>query len=441
MKRSILLLLYALLLAQFALAQNIRSLGMGGVITPGTLANPAYAALPSAREGFTLPLPLGVLNVLVSDRLDVSGGTFDLLSAFDQGTHLSTFLFNPARSPEEVVVSVRSENGVPTLSLKTVGGSTLLVTQGVATGYRQRLGLPVGFDLGGVRMAVRPYLNVRTRLTPDDDLSAVFGAGTSSGSVGLSAHGEAGVALDVLYAAALPIPRTKGFPAEVYVGVRASPFVGLARLDAVGSFTVAAVENAEGQPEFTYAYQGSGFGTLVGQTGLGYGLRGDVGMAVAMEMGAGRLTAGLDIENLGVSSWSGYELVARGDDEGDSSTGPVPAHRTYVADDFGVGASFVYDFGASQLGIAGLSSLRLVADAGYRAGALGAHLGGEAGFDAGFGRALVRAGLGYDGGLVLGVGTGLRLAGVGFDLALHGYRSPFTAHEAFGLSAGMVFGY
>lgn len=424
-----------------AWAQGVRSLGMGGVSARGgaAVANPAYDALPGG--GVSVPLPLGLLNALGSDRLQPGSDDFDLLTAFDQATHLDTFLFNPAQSPDEVIVSVRREGGVPVVSLDTVGGAGLLVAEGAAIRYGQTLEFPVSFDLGVVSVGVRPYLNVLGRVTPDQGFRDVFAGGSASGAVALDLNGEAGVSLDVVYSSRLPVEISEDFPGRIYLGVRASPFLGLARVDGAGSASVAAVSDA-GDVELEYAFDGQGFTSLVSEGGLGYGLRGDVGVVTTLPLQDGELTAGLGVENLGVAFWNGEEFaVEGGSDTATDTSDPVPASRTYFADAFGVNATVAYDFHVAALGLSDLGSLLVAADGAYRAGALSAHLGGEAGFDVEIGELLARAGLGYEGGLVFGVGAGLRLAGVGFDAALHSHRSPFTTHHAVGVSAGLSFGF
>jgi hypothetical protein len=436
-------LLLGLLALPTAGAQGIRTLGMGGVSTPvSSGGNPAFGAVPDSSDPISLPLPVGALNFLLRPDLDPYSNAFDLLTVFDQVNNLGTFLFNPARSPDEVIISVSDNNGVPLVAIELVGGSPLQITGGAPVDYRQGFDLPIGFDVGPVRLGIRPYLDGAGSLTPLAGFQDLFGAGTSSGEIAGALEAEAGVALEVGFATALPLPQTEAFPGQVYLGVRAEPFVGLARADGTGSFTVTTNENAEGDTEYAYEYEADLFYAAVGQGGLGYGATGDIGIAVSLPTPDGTLTAGLGVNDLGIGIWQGLEVSFSGDSRGESSqTDPAPASRTYVLQGFGVNANIAYDFNTSLLGVPDLGTLLVAADGAWQDGAIRAHLGTEGGFDLGIVRLLARAGGGYDNGPVAGVGAGVQVVGVGLDAALHTYRSPLTAHQAIGAAVGLAFGF
>lgn len=437
-------LLMALLATPTAHAQGVRSLGMGGTSTPASngSGNPAFRALPDAGTPFFLPLPLGAVNVLLREELDPRSDQFDLLSAFDQVSHLGTLLANPARSPEEIVVSVANDNGVPAVSVDLVGGSPLQISQGTPVGYGQTFELPIGFDVGPVSLGIRPYIDADGRLTPLAGFGELFNAGTSSGEVAGRLRGEAGVGVNVSYAGALPIPASEAFAGQIFLGVRAEPFVGLARIDGTGTFTVTATENDSGETQFGYEYEGDGFYAVVGQGGIGYGVTGDLGVAVTLPTSDGRLTAGLGVTDLGLGLWQGMEVTVTGDSLGASAqTGPTPSSRTYLFDRFGVNANLAYEFDTAVLGVPDLGSLLVAADGAYDDGAISGHLGIEGGYDFEMVQLLLRGGGGFDDGLMAGVGAGVRVVGIGVDFAVHTYRSPFTAHQAVGAAVGLVFGF
>ncbi|MEX2540761.1 MAG: hypothetical protein WD314_03100 [Trueperaceae bacterium] len=437
-------LLIALLATPMANAQGVRSLGMGGTSTPASngSGNPAFGALPDAGTPFFLPLPLGAVNVLLRPELDPRSDQFDLLSAFDQASHLGTLLLNPARSPDEVIVSVANDNGVPAVAIDFVGGSPLQISHGTPVGYGQAFELPIGFDVGPVGLGIRPYIDADGRLTPLAGFGELFNEGTSSGEIAGRLQGEAGVGVNVTYATALPIPASEAFAGQVFLGVRAEPFIGLARIDGTGTFTVTTTENDDGETEFGYDYEGDGFYALVGQGGLGYGVTGDLGVAVTLPTPDGRLTAGLGVTDLGIGLWQGMEVTVAGDSLGASSqTGPTPSSRTYLFDRFGVNANVAYEFDTAVLGVPDLGSLLVAADGAYDDGAISGHLGVEGGYDFEIVQLLLRAGGGFDDGLTAGVGAGVRVVGIGFDVAVHTYRSPFTAHQAVGAAVGLGFGF
>lgn len=115
---------------------------MGGVLLPGPsgqAANPAYAAFPGKWDGEGFQVPVGLLRFLplFTDTSPFTYFTdptafrnnFDFLSAYDQATHLGSFLLNPARSPDEVVFNV-SANGI---SITDGQGNSLMPTFQVGT--------------------------------------------------------------------------------------------------------------------------------------------------------------------------------------------------------------------------------------------------------------------------------------------------------------------
>jgi hypothetical protein len=436
-------LLIALLSVPTAGAQGIRSLGMGGVSTPGSAGgNPAFGALPDGGDPFSLPLPLGALNFLLRPELDPYSDQFDLLSVFDQVNNLGTFLLNPARSPDEVIVSIAEEGGVAKVAIELVGGAPLQITSGEPVSYGQDFDLPIGFGFGPLSIGIRPYVLAGGSLTPLTGFDELFDQGASSGEVEGAMEVEGGVSLDIAFATALPIPPTDAFPGQVFLGVRAKPFIGLLRGDGDGSFTVTTFENEDGETEYGYTYEADLFFAAVGQGGLGYGAYGDLGVAITVPTGDGSLTAGIGVNDLGIGIWQGMELSVSGDSQGESTqTDPTPASRTYLMEGFGLNANVAYDFDTTLLGVPDLGKLIVAADGAWDDGEISAHMGVEGGFDAGIVRLLARAGAGYDNGLVAGIGAGAQVVGVGLDAAVHTNRSPQTAHQAVGAAVGLAFGF
>jgi hypothetical protein len=433
----------ALMAVPAAWGQGVRSLGMGGATAPGhaSTTNPAFAAVPESGGGFYLPLPLGAANALLRPEFDPRSDQFDLLTVFDQVTHLGSLLVNPARSPDEVVVSISSRDGVPTVALDLIGGAPLQLSEGAPAAFRQSLDLPIGFGFGAFALGVRPFFETDGGLTPGAGFGDLFEQGASSGTIDGRLNGVAGVGVSLAFATEVPMPGLS-FPGRIYLGVRAEPFVGLLRVDGTGSLTVMTVENDAGETEFGYSYEGGGFVAAVGQGGSGYGLTGDLGIAMTVPTPHGRLTAGLGVTDLGVAIWNGIEIAVAGDSFGGySETGPAGASRTYLLDDFGVHGNAALELTPGLLGVPDLASLLIAADAAYDDGLLSMHVGSEAGFDAGIMRLMLRAGLGYDSGFVAGAGAGFRVVGVGLDAAVHTYRSPFTAHQAVGAAIGLGFGF
>ncbi len=427
-----------------AQAHSVRSLGMGGALAPSGAAsvNPAYAGLPDTGSEFGLPL--GLANLIVDDRLRPGAERFDPFALFDQLTSVETLLFNPARSPEELVTRIAfDEDGEPIVAVRPDGGSTFAPARGRAASFRSDTTLPLAFETGtaGLRVGVRPYLSARGSVRPDRAFRDVVREGAPEGRIDFGAAAQAGVALDVQFGGPLPLP-TDLFPGTLHVGVRGAPFLGLARADLDGSAIVSVGPGQDGDLEARWTYDADAFVAVVGDGGIGYGLVVDVGATAVVPTPEGTVTAGLSVHDLAFESWSGYELRFIGSDEAAvRGEGRRPASRTAFGAGIGVTGTFAYDLEPATIGVPELASLLLVADASYRPGGVQAHLGAEAGVGVPFGTVLGRAGLGYENGLVVGVGGGLRFAGAGFDVAVHGRRSPLAEHTAFGVAAGLAFGF
>lgn len=435
-----------LLVAPLALAQSVRSLGMGSVTAPGDAAgtNPAFLAIPG--EASSIALPLGALNALRSDRLDYESETFDLLTVLNQATQLNSFLFNPASSPDEVTLAVRELDGLPSLQLNVAGGSDLLITRGRPIAFQQTLDLPLRFKAGVVGLGVRPYLTASSRFTPGSDLIQVLkGAGSSSASAALSTDVEVGVSVEVSYAAPVTLPEGHDFPGEVYLGLRAAPFVGLARADANGEASLRVFRDADSELAVEADYRGHAFLSTPEFGGLGFGLRSDFGAAAVIPGESGTITAGFSLTDLGFSTWQGEEIeIGSSSDQvdGDPASDRQLVRRNYIADGLGVAVTAAYDFDMAGLSLEGVDSLLIAVDGALQRRLLSAHVGAEAGFALDSGTFYGRAGLGYDSGLILGVGAGYRHEqAVGIDAALHSRQAPLTAHHAFGVSLGVSFGF
>lgn len=438
--RSIVLTL-ALLAGALAWAGGPRSLALGGVTLPGAEAagrNPAYAARELAGPfGASLALPVGALNALVQPRLDPTSDSFDLLTVLEQASHLGTFVLAPATSPDEVTFRVAAG---PTLTIETVGGSTLALERDARLAVGYEVDLPLALPLGPVVVGVRPFGRLSARVEGDEAFEQLFGQGASAATLEGGGEAEAGVALDVAFATRLPVPQS-AFPGRLYVGARGAPFVGLARAEATATATVAAVENASGETEATYSYAGETFLASVAEGQLGYGIEADVGAAAAVPVDGGEAHVGLSLRGLGVETWSGTTQTFAGASDGSSSTGPAtPATRTLFAEDLSVFANAAYRADRASLPMV-LSALQVGADVEVGGTGTRLHAGVEAGFGLGPATLWARGGAGLDDGLVAGVGTGVSMVGVGLDLALHTFRSPLTTHQAFGVAAGLRFGF
>lgn len=426
-----LLLAMAACLLCLASAEDVRSLGMGGVLVPGPGAaarNPAYAAVPGSG-GTSLSLPLGALSTGLSTDWDPNSDDFDAIALIDRLAHLDRFVLNPAQAPDAVDFRVDA-NGI---RIDVTGGSPLRLGQ--ASRFGSSFDLPVGGSIGPVHLAVRPYATAYGTFQPGPGLAAALAGGSDAVSGSVTADAEAGVALDLR--ASLPLP----FPPEVmgggaaYAGGRLSAKLGLARAALDGEAVVTASKDPGGAytGNTTETYDATlALGGLAGG-GLGFGVEADLGFAVVTPSETGTLTLGFAVENLGVMFWSVERTRYQGVDATHSRTDLGSRSLVDVAPRWGLGGNVALQLDPEQLGT-DLFGLLLAADAGYAADAgLTAHVGAEATF----GGVAARVGLGYQDGLQFGVGAGLQAAGVGFDVALASHRSPFTTHRAYGLAAGV----
>jgi hypothetical protein len=426
-------------------AQSVRSLGMAGLIFPGpeaTFYNPAYAAFPNrygAPAGFQLPIGLlgflrpgaNPLNFFSNRQSFIDN--FDLLTFYDQFNHLGEFLINPARSPERVIfnfsansVSITDGAGRPINLDFSVGNSGSARTGGSLTpppllsfplalvpGLYLELGLFAG--IGGFTVA--PDANLRTALATQS-----IEAGKSYGLEG-KANASAGVSAGFAYATLLPnIPDFEG---KVYVGARGEAFYGLAYVEATGRLeTNTDANKIPGEPQPIYKLF-----TVIPGSGNGFGLRADLGTAVALKDGA----FGLGVRNaVGFARWNGTEYSRQADPQnpGQFITTSLPSTRSG-----GGVAPAVFVNGAYQPELE-VGTLLVGADLNF-ASTLAGHLG----LEYALGPARFRTGLGLDGGFKFGLGAGLALPGLILDTALTTHTGPVVGGTVFGiaLSAGFNF--
>ncbi|GAB5601731.1 hypothetical protein FJNA_02550 [Thermus sp. FJN-A] len=440
----------AVTLLSLGQAQGVRSLGMGGVALPGPAyawANPAYAAFPGNwdREGQALPLGLLRLLPLFPDTSPFTYFTdpgtfrtgFDLLSFYDQTTHLDSFLINPARSPDEVVFQVRADG----ISITDGSGRNLVPSFQAGTSPEKPQALipapllPVSLELGpGTYLSFGPFYGVQgVRVSPNAALAEALAKGTlapckdqNPSPCALEASGSLSAGLSLGLGFATPLPEVPGL-GKVYVGVRGEGFYGLAYAEA--SAQASPTFDQDGNPAgatYRYRYFLSYADFLEGSLGQGaggrgYGLRGDVGVAVD----GGGWALGFGVQNLlGFAEWSGVEVSG---DEGGETRTPATKRSDSLAPSFFLNGAYRIPLEAGNL--------LLAADARFGSTAPAFHLGAEYAL----GALALRLGLGLEGGLRFGVGAGLDLAGMGLDLALTTHGAPLVGETVFGLALAVSF--
>ncbi len=443
MKRKAALFLLTALLS-LAQAQGVRSLGMGGVALPGPSyahLNPAYAGFPDrfGREGFRLSL--GLLRLLPPfpetsplnywSNFQTFQDRFDLVSFYDQMAHLDTFLINPSRSPEEVVFRIRkdglsitdgagnplrlrlSQGTDPGQATPLVPGATRFLSISLAPGAYLDLGVFAGVQ--GVRVSPSPSLEraltgdlEECRNNPEACRLEVQGAASSGISLGL------GLVLPLDLSG---LGLEMGGVERVQLGFRGEGFYGLAYAE--GEASVHPVFDQEGNPSSAkYAYRY--FLAYPGQ-GYGFGLRGDLGVA----LGGQNWAIGLGVQNLlGFAQWQGEEVQGDGESE---TRGPAGRTSPLANPAFFLNGAYRLPLEAGSLLLAG--------DLRFGALAPAFHLGVEYGL----GPLALRTGVGYEGGLRFGLGAGMGLGGVALDLALTTHQALLDGSTVYGLALAVGF--
>ena len=442
MKQPIRIAVLALTLLGTASAQDVRSLGMGGLNLPGPAAayrNPAYAAYDADRYGpdggFTLPL--GLINLAFRPSISplyyfrdrtTFKNNFDLLAFYDQLTHPNEYIINPPSSPREIIfhvsaggVTITDGAGNP-LALDRYAAPTPAPTVALPTPLLQ-LNVPTGVP--GLRLAAGAFLQSGGfGLVPDDQLVADLATGTlqPNTTYALTASGavKGGATATFGYAAALPpIP---GFEGRIYLGGQVQGFYGLLYVD--GRVTTETTTDASGAPgpvaystETFYVYPGNG---------QGYGAQVDLGFVLDYAGG----TYGLGMKNLfGIESWNGHRRIT---DTSGSVTSDAPETLTRMGFQ-----PTVYANAAYLQELEGSGELLFGADLDYASGRVGGHAGAEYRY----GVLRLRGGLGYHDGLQLGLGGGLDFGSFRTDLALTHHAAPFTGQAVFGLAANLGFSF
>ncbi|PZA05808.1 hypothetical protein EWH23_15845 [Meiothermus sp. PNK-Is4] len=424
------------------LAQGVRQQGLGGLILPGPEAapyNPAYAAYPPAyaeAEGFRLPL--GLLRMVLPLFPETNAPAyfydrqtfkqrFDALSFYDQLTHLDSFLFNPARSPDEVVFSIGQNEvritdgqGNPLNLDFSVGGggqtiSALtpppLLRLPLETGV-PGLGLELGLIYGSGGLGVEASEDLKQAVGAGD-LSRCRSATPSPCALTGRTNFISGLGLNLAYAT--PLPELPDFAGKLYAGVRGEGFYGLGYLEAQA--TARPTFDQNGNPNGT-DYEVRYFYSVPGN-GQGFGVRADAGVVVDYQ----GFTLGLGVRNLvGFIRWSGTEVTVQ-----NGSSSQTPAERQS-----GGFAPALFLNGAYRLP---LEEGSLLVGADFSSLDSSFHLGAEYAL----GPYRLRAGAGLEGGFKFGLGGGVRLEGFSLDTALTVHQAPVVRGTVYGLALSLGF--
>jgi hypothetical protein len=459
--------------AGVASAQDVRSLGMGGVLLPGSsLAafNPAYVTYPANQwgRGGGIVLPVGLINFFIRPQMNIlnfatnrapyvndpQNNPFDLLAIYDQATNLNSFILNPPSSPKELVIDITAQNGVRFFD---GDGNQLQFSSGagVATagssnsrplGVSPLFRIPI--DIGPVQVGFGVFANIGspgvslnqeflTKLAANELTQKTtydFATGTFQAS--------AGVALDLAFATSFTLPET-----TLYVGARGTGFYGLGYVSGtVNAQIVTNDTDKNPNPNTLGKYNGDVFISSPffhsGDSGFGADL--DLGVAAdfsGTQLGVPeleRLTAGVGVlGGLTFSSWTGQTFAVSSADSNPFAAGKGTAKTA----ESGLTTDPLFTINGAGLFNVGVPGLRVLgaADLQFGRNVFGIHLGAEAQF----GVLVGRAGIGYNNGLTFGLGGGVDFGGgLGLDFALTTHTPVFTSgYTAFGIALAVKLGF
>jgi hypothetical protein len=460
--------------AGLASAQDVRSLGMGGVLLPGpglAAFNPAYSSYPANQwgRGGGIVLPVGLINFFIRPSMNIlnfatnrapyvndpQNNPFDLLSIFDQATNLNSFILNPPSSPGELVIDISAQNGVRFFDgngnqLPFSSGAGVAIAGSSSSrplGVNPLFRLPI--DVGPVQVGFGLFVNVGT---PGISLNQEFlnklaaneleaGGKTYTFATG-SFQASAGVALDLAFATSFSLPTT-----TLYVGARGTGFYGLGYVSAKVDAQVNTNQNDKNpDPNTLGHYNGEVFISSPffhsGDSGFGADL--DLGLAAdfsGTQLGAPqleRLTVGAGVlGGLTFSSWTGQNFKVSNTDSTPFAAGKGVAATV----DSGLTTDPFFTINGAGLFNVGVPGLKVLgaADLQFGRNTFSIHLGAEAQF----GVLVGRAGIGYNNGLTFGLGGGVDLGGgLGLDFALTSHTAIFTnGYTAFGIAVAVKLGF
>ncbi|WP_128415183.1 hypothetical protein [Thermus tenuipuniceus] len=154
--------------------------------------------------------------------------SFDLLSFYDQASHLGSFLLNPARSPDEVVFRLSAGS----VSLTDGQGNNLLPSFQMGSAPEKPTALipspllTISLDLGpGTYLAFGPFVGTQgVRVLPSPDLARALAGGSldpckasNPSPCYLEAGGSFASGLSLALGFATPLPEVPGV-GRVYLG-------------------------------------------------------------------------------------------------------------------------------------------------------------------------------------------------------------------------------
>jgi len=430
-------LAFLLLLSGHVFSQGVRSLGMGGVVLPGPWAstyNPAYAAYPEDKFGPSngFAVPLGLINLTINPMISPIYywtnynkfiDNFDFVSFIDQLAHPYEFVFNPPKSPDEIIfkydrsgIHITDGSGNPlrfNYSQKKNSANSLPWP----TPFFE-ISIPTGID--GFDLHFGAYASTKgVGLAASDNLLLAISHGSfqpdSNYSLTASAAAEAGVSGRLSYAGSLP--GVLDHSSALYVGIQAEGYYSLYS----GSVTARSYMDTDqkGIPKnIFYSLE-----TYLSYPGLGSGYGGSIDLGIVAETLSG--TYGLGLRSLiGYQGWSGVHSALNND--GTLTENNVRNNKFIFNPQIFFNGAYSQTLPAGGQAVFGI-------DASYFKRSFSAHAGIE--YQLAIFR--LRAGLGYEDGFKLGLGGGIALANFGIDAALTSHQDPLSDQLIYGLAASI----
>ncbi|WP_189005431.1 hypothetical protein [Deinococcus roseus] len=399
----------ALLLCSASQAQNLRQLGMGGVLLPESnvhYSNPALYGFDRYDLDTGYGLPLGLLQ-LYRLQQQASTGSTDLL------------FFDALFHPLEWNFSV----GGPQLVPNNGSSGSRITTWAEGWNASQHSQTLIPFDLDfqwnpNWHLEVTPVIGFRASdITYSDNYSSVSEGGplqpnqvyTSSANAGYRMTLDAGLTYNQL------LSEQPGL--KLYGGVRNRLSVGLLRFE--GSFQDKTVTGPDGERVDALSSNHSEFFAAVDPLRAGYGTHLDAGLVADL----GDLTLGFGVRNLlQYEVWPGSRSVS---DNGKSTTTASTLMEPFFAPEVLLNAATLIPDGENKLIVGADTTFGVGQD-------LGVHLGAE--YQGG--NLQYRAGLGFEKGFQLGLGLGADLGDFQLDFALTGHQAEITRQFVVGVAVG-----
>jgi hypothetical protein len=458
-----------------AQAQDVRTLGLGGALVPGpalTPFNPAYSIYPSDGRGGGLTLPIGLLNFFVNPQINIvdfvsdprsysesTSKEFSFLAAFDQLTHLNTFIFSYPAAPKSIRLEVGS-SGVRIIDttnpnaekeIKYDFNSRASYGQAVRSNSGVTPLFEIPFSIGPANLAIGLFLSPSFSAKLDPALQADIAADGKLDAdypqalVG-NGQGVVGLTFSFGYADKFDID---GY--TLYAGGRGSGFFGGALVEGTAEARVQRERDSAQAPNSDpsrakFGYKLTTFTSSPFLPGGGFGFGGNADLGVVGDVPGKlldlpeleKLTVGLGIIGLvDYSRWTGREEIRERKPEAQQDE-PVIINDDVVRENASSNPFITFNASGAFNLEGGVRMLALF-DTQFGRGQFSMHLGVEAQWTL----FILRSGIGIEnGGFRFGLGGGVEVTrGFGLDFALTAHPTPLIGGTSLGVACALRFSF